>query len=634
VQACLSRSLNTGSRIEFAAPGEPQGADKLLNEHHIIYAIVTVAGLGVAAQWIAWRLKLPAIVLLAAVGLLMGPGLGLIDPSEDFGEYLRPVVSICVAIILFEGGLSLQLRELQESATGVRRLVYLGAPMAWAFSSLCAHYVGGLDWPVSLVFGAIMVVTGPTVIMPILRQAALNRRTASYLKWEGIVNDPIGALLAVLVFQFFILQGSGSGWQEVAESLAFAIACGVVLGGLGGWLIARAFHRGMVPEYLKSPVLLGLVLVVYALSELFQQEAGLLSVTVMGIVVGNMNLPGIGDMKRFKEYITIMLVSVVFVSLTADLDVASLGDIGWRGIALVAAIMFIARPAAIMLATIGAKMQFNERVLLSWIAPRGIVAAATAGVMGPRLADAGYSAEVLLPLVFAIIFATVFAHGLSINWLAARLGLASKNRDSVLIVGASPWTVELAQKLKNADINVLLADTSWHSLRPARLAGIPVFYGDILSEFAEESIELAHVQTVLAATANDAYNALVCTTMAPEIGQKKVFQLAMGSDAEEDPRALSRPRRGNPAFDAKYDFDMLWRLYVRGWKIFKTRISETYSYDDFVADRPEEFLQIMLLREAGEVEFLRSGDENEFLPGDTIVWFGTERDDKATACNE
>jgi len=597
-----------------------------LNEHNIVYAIVTVAGLGVGAQWLAWRLKLPAIVLLAAVGLLTGPGLGLIDPSADFGQYLRPVVSICVAIILFEGGLSLHLRDLKESAKGVRRLVYLGVPLAWAFSSTCAHYIGGLDWPVSLVFGAIMVVTGPTVIMPILRQAALNRRTASYLKWEGIVNDPIGALLAVLVFQFFILQGSGSGWQEVAESLVYAIACGIVLGGAGGWLIARAMHRGMVPEYLKSPVLLGLVLVVYALSEWFQQEAGLLAVTVMGIVVGNMNLPGIGDMKRFKEYITIMLVSVVFVSLTADLDMASLGAIGWRGVALVAAIMLLARPAAIMLATIGAGMQLTERLLLSWIAPRGIVAAATAGVMGPRMVDAGYSAEVLLPLVFAIIFATVFAHGLSINWLAARLGLASRHRDSVLVVGASPWTIELAQKLHDAEVNVLLADTSWHSLRSARLAGIPVFYGDILSEFAEESIELAHVQTVLAATSNDAYNALVCTAMAPEIGQKKVFQLAMGSDAEEDPRALSRPRRGNLAFDAKHDFDMLWRLYIRGWKIFKTKISETYSYEDFVADRPADVLEILVMRAGGEVEFLKSDAENEFRSGDTIVYFGTERE--------
>ena len=167
--------------------------------------IVTVAGLGVAAQWLAWRMRLPAIVLLAAVGLLMGPGLDLIHPSEAFGEYLRPVVSLCVAIILFEGGLSLQLHELKEAASGVKRLVYLGVPLAWSFSSLCAHYIGGLDWPVSLVFGAIMVVTGPTVIMPLLRHIRPNRRVSSIVKWEGIVIDPIGAVLAVLVFEFVFL---------------------------------------------------------------------------------------------------------------------------------------------------------------------------------------------------------------------------------------------------------------------------------------------------------------------------------------------------------------------------------------------------------------------------------------------
>jgi NhaP-type Na+/H+ or K+/H+ antiporter len=368
-----------------------------MNEHQVVLAIVTVAGLGVGAQWLAWRLKLPAIVLLAAVGLIMGPGLDLIHASRDFGQFLRPVVSLCVAIILFEGGLSLQLRELKDAAIGVRRLVYLGVPLAWSFSSLCAHYIGGLDWPVSLVFGAIMVVTGPTVIMPLLRQAALNRRTASYLKWEGIINDPIGALLAVLVFQFFIFQGAGSGWQEVLSSIGLAIVAGIVFGGVGGWLIGRAFREGLVPEYLKSPVMLGVVLVVYAASDLIQKEAGLLTVTIMGIVVANMNLPGISDMKRFKEYITIMLVSVVFVALTADLDLGSLGDIGWRGVGIVLAIMFLARPAAIMLATVGANMELKERLLLSWIAPRGIVAAATAGLMGPRLVDAGYDAQVLLP---------------------------------------------------------------------------------------------------------------------------------------------------------------------------------------------------------------------------------------------
>ena len=597
-----------------------------MSEQHLVFAIVTVTGLGVAAQWLAWRMKLPAIVLLAAAGLAIGPGLGLVDPSADFGDFLRPFVSLCVAIILFEGGLSLQLSELKQARSGVRRLVYAGVPLAWGFSSACAHYIGGLDWPVSLVFGAIMVVTGPTVIMPLLRQAALNRRTASYLKWEAIVNDPIGALLAVLVFQFFIYHGEGSGWGSIIQGLGLAIICSLVFGGLGGWGIARVFQRGLVPPYLKSPVMLGLVLVVYVVSNVIQHEAGLLTVTVMGIVVGNMNLPSIGDMKRFKEYITIMLVSVVFVSLTADLEISSMASIGWRGVALILAILFIARPASIMLATVGAGMELRERALLSWIAPRGIVAAATAGLMGPRLVDAGYSAETLLPLVFAVIFATVFSHGLSLNWLANKLGLASRHRDSVLLVGASPWTIELAQALRSIKVNVLVADTSWHALRPARLAGIPVFYGEILSEFAEESVEIAHVRTVLAATSNDAYNALVCTAIAPEIGNDRVLQLSMGEDYEEDPQALSRPRRGQVAFDLGADFEKLWRLYVRGWRFFKTRLSANYAYQNFLDDRPEDALEILALHADGKVEFRSADAAVTAAAGDTIVYFAKPRE--------
>lgn len=597
-----------------------------MQNEHITLVIVIVAALGVAAQWVAWRFRMPAIIFLAAFGLIAGPGFGIIDPSEDFGEYLRPVVHLCVAIILFEGGLSLQLSELKVAAKGVRRLVYLGAPLAWLSCAFCAHYIGGLDWAVSLVFGAIMVVTGPTVIMPMLRQAGLNRRTASYLKWEGIINDPLGALLAVLCFQFFIFQQSGSGWTEVLSGIGLAIAASIILGGIGGWAIARAMRAGLVPEYLKSPIMLGLVLVVFEISNLVQQEAGLLAVTIMGIVVGNLNLPGIGDMRRFKEYITIMLVSVVFVSLTADLEVASLTAIGWRGVLLVLAVLFIARPFTIMLATIGAGMELRERFLLSWIAPRGIVAAATAGLMGPGLVDAGYSAEALLPLVFAIIFATVFAHGLSLSWLADKLGLASRHRDGVLIVGASPWTVELARTLKDLGLNVLITDSSWHNLRPARLAGIPVFYGEILSEFAEESLELAHIRTVLAATSNDAYNALVCTALAPEIGQQRALQLALGgNDAEEDPRALARPRRGGVAFDSEAYFEMLWRNLVRGWKFSRTRITEEYDYETFAADLPEGALKILRIDNNKEAQFIAAGANLEPDPGTTIVYFAPER---------
>ncbi|MEM7082440.1 MAG: sodium:proton antiporter [Pseudomonadota bacterium] len=602
-----------------------------MDTHHLSFALVSLVALGVGAQWMAWRFRLPAIVLLALAGLIVGPVTGLITPRELFGNHLQSVVSLCVAIILFEGGLSLHFNELKTTAVGVRRLVYLGAPLAWLFATAAAVFIGGLSVPVAAVFGAIMVVTGPTVIIPLLRQARLNRRTAAYFKWEGIVNDPIGALLAVLVLQFLVYAGQGSGWASVVTGLALALASGLILGGLGGWLTGKAFQLGLVPEYLKPPVMLGLVLLVFVTSNLLQHEAGLLAVTVMGIVVGNMHLPGIQDMKRFKEYITVMLVAVVFVVLTANLDPNVLLGITWRGAALVAAILFLCRPATILLATLGSDMDYRDRAILSWIAPRGIVAAATAGVMGPSLEAAGYEgAEALLPLVFLVIFATIILHGSTIGWVARRLNLVSKVRDSVLIVGASPWTVAFAKKLKALNVRCMITDTSWHNLRPARLAGVDVFYGEILSDFAEESLEVGHVGHVFAATSNDAYNALVCTAVAPEVGRREVFQLAMGDgQGDDDPRGVARPLRGRVAFSSKAVFEKLWQRHVRGWTFYRTRISEGYSYSDFLGDCPNGAIVLLVQRGDGKIEFYSVDAEVEPLPGDTLLYYAPPREVEA-----
>ncbi len=615
-----------------------------MTSQHLLAPLIGVVAVGVGAQWLAWRLKWPAIVLLALIGLAVGPlaqvlaGTDLLSgwfetqgflpfrPQETLGPLFGPVVSLSVAIILFEGGLTLSLSEFRLAAVGVRRLVWLGAPLTWLFCSAAGYFIGGLGWQVSLVFGAILVVTGPTVILPMLRQAGLNRRTASYLKWEGIVNDPIGALLAVLVYQFLVYAQEGSGWARLLEDVGMAAASGALLGGVGGWLAGNAFRRGWVPEYLKSPVLFSLVLIVFGVADAMQAEAGLLAVTIMGMVIGNMNLPGIEDMKRFKEYISVMLISVVFVLLTANLDTRVLGALDWHAGLLVVAILFVTRPLAIMMATARSGMGLNDRILLSWIAPRGIVAAATAGLMGQRLQEAGYeSAEKLLPLIFAVIIASVILHGSTIGPLARRLGLASKTRDSVLIVGASPWTIELAKTLDFLNVKVLIADASWSNLREARLAGLQVFHGEVLSEFAEESLEIAHVQAVLAATSNDAYNALVCTTMAPEVGQSRVFQLPGQLGHEDDSRGVARERRGNIAFDAEAVFERLWRWHVRGWKFYKTRLTETYGYSDFLGDCPAEALQILVLNEEGAVKFRTASHESEPSEGDTIVYYGPER---------
>ena len=587
---------------------------------------VLVIATGIFAQWLAWRSHLPAIILLAAGGLLIGPVLGWVPHGHEMGSVVHTIVTLCVAIILFEGGLNLQRSDLKVAAVGVQRLVYLGAPLAWLFGSLAAHHIAGLSWPVSVVFGAIMIVTGPTVIMPLLRQAGLQRSTSSYLKWEGIINDPIGALAAVLSYQFFLVAGTGENWVEVALGVVAALTVSLVLGGVGGWLTGHAFRRGWLPEYLKSPVMLTMVLIVYEISNLTQHEAGLLAVTVMGIVVGNMHLSGLQDMKRFKEYITIILVSVVFVLLTATMNPAVIDLVDANVIALIAAILFLVRPAAVLLSTVKSGMALNERLLLAWIAPRGIVAAATAGVMGPALAEQGFAgAEYLLPLTFGVIFATVVLHGLTLGWLSRRLGLSSPERDSVLIVGASPWTVELARTLDNLGVTVMLADRSWHRLRIARQTGLKTFYGEILSEFAEDSVEVSHVRTVLAATDNDAYNALVCSALAPEIGRGRVFQLPMGPGAEEDPKAVAIAHRGRMAFGEGAEFENLWRFLIEGWEFTKTPLTEAYSFSKWREDTSSEAIPILLLKGNAQARFLGGQSEPETEPGDVLVCFGPAR---------
>lgn len=591
--------------------------------HSAAYSIALVIALGLIAQWVAWRVRLPAIVLLSVFGVLAGPVFGVLDPGADFGEFLRPVISLCVAVILFEGGLSLQFHELREAASGVRRLVYFGVPLAWAFGSLAAHLVGGLAWPVALTFGAIVVVTGPTVIIPMLRQAMLVRRTASYLKWEAIINDPIGALLAVLVFQYFIYSGAGGALDETLAGLARAIIVGGLLGTLPGWLMGRAFRHGAVPDFLKPPVTLALVLGVYVAANEAQHEAGLLAVTILGIMMGNMGLRSIQEMRRFKEYITILLVSAVFIVLTADLDRDIIARIDWRVAALIATVMFVVRPLTIWLSTLGAGMGWRDRLLLGWIAPRGIVAAAVGGVFGPSLAGAGYGdAELLVPLIFSLVFATVLAHGFTLGPIARALELAAQKRNRVLLVGASPWSSELARTLKALDVGVLLVDTSWHRLRAARLAGIPVFYGELLSENAEQSLELNDVGTLLALTSNDAYNALVCSAFANELSRDRTYQLPMYAADDDDPRGLARTMRGEVAFDESAVYEALWSHLAAGWTFHKTTLTESYGWEEYLHEVADGTLHLMRVSADGNIDVHTPKRSFEPRTGDTVISFG------------
>lgn len=591
-------------------------------EQHIIQVVALVALLGVGAQWLAWRIRAPAIILLVLCGVVAGPALGWIQPSRDLGELLDPIIKIGVAVILFEGGLSLRFHEFRTAAAGVTRLVTLGVVVAFALGSAGARYIGGLSWPVALLFGAITVVTGPTVIIPLLRQARLRRRPASFLKWEGIINDPTGALLAVVIFEYYVVVGADSLSAmalRVGIGLLFAAACGVSL----GFALGKVFRAGLVPEYLKGPAALAVAIGAYALANRILSESGLLATTLMGVTLGNMSLPSIHEIRRFKEYMALMLVSGVFILLTAELDPAILLALDWRAVGLLAFIVFVARPLTIWLATLGAGMSWRERALLGWIAPRGIVAASVAAVFAPAMIAKGYEgASLLLPLVFALILVTVVLHGFTLNRLARRLDLGAPTTSGVLIVGASPWTVDLAETLKSLDIPVMIVDNEWRRIRAARLAGLNVFYGDILSEASEQRLEFNDYGFLFAATENDAYNAHVCSHFAPEMGRNHVFQLPQTNTDEPDPRRLPLTHRGHIAMGEAAMFDDLMARWYRGYTFQRTVLSEQYPYEAFLANGASDSQVVLLLAANGSLAF--NSSELPFKPksGDTLVWFG------------
>jgi len=603
-------------------------------EHSVTQVLALVAVLGIGAQWLAWRMQLPAIVLLMVFGLLAGPVFGWIRPSQDLGVLLDPIVKIGVAIILFEGGLRLRFHELKQAASGVTRLVTLGVLLSFPLGSLAAHYIGGLSWPVALVFGAIVIVTGPTVIIPLLRHARLRRQPASYLKWEGIVNDPIGALLAVVVFEYFVFVGEGALPQMLARA-GLGLVFAALLGVGSGYLLGVVYRRGYVPEYLKGPGALAIAIGIYVIANRGLSESGLLAATLLGITLGNMRLPSIDEMRRFKEYIALVLVSGVFILLTADLKPSILLNLDWRSIGLLGAVIFVLRPVCIFASTLGAGMSWQERTLLAWIAPRGIVAAAVAAVFGPALQAQGYSgASLLLPLVFALIMVTVLAHGLSIGWLSRYLGLSAQTGNGVLIVGASPWTLGLAQALKEKDVPVMIVDSVWHRLRPARLAGVKVYYGEILSEASEQQLEFSDYNYLFAATDNDAYNALVCSHFAAEMGRNRVFQLPDTSVEEPDPKRLPRTVRGLIMPGERAWFEELMSNWYRGWTFQKTLLSEEFSFEDFQAASPEGGLPVAAVKADGGVQLNSPEQPLKPKPGDTVIWFGPKQEKSRAAKTE
>jgi len=545
-------------------------------------AIAAIVALGAAAQWAAWRIGLPAILPLLIVGFLVGPLLGWIDPSSLIGqEILFPAVSLAVGLILFEGGLTLSLPEVRETRGVVIRLVTIGALVTWLGATFAAWTLVGLPLQLAFLFGALIIVTGPTVIGPLLRIVRPSARVANVLKWEGILIDAIGAMVAVLVFEFLLIENREQALGSTLLLFLRFILTGTVVGVIAGSVLAWLLRRRLIPDYLVNLVALAMVFAAFAVASAMAQEAGLLATVLMGMVIANRGVPNINDLLSFKEDLTVLFISLLFIVLAANIELgAFMQALSLPSLALLATVILIIRPLSVFASTAGSSLSLREKAFLGWIAPRGIVAAAVSSLFATKLVNAGFEgAESLVPLVFLVIVGTVLLGSLTAKPVAEALGVAEPDPHGFLILGAHPIARRIAQFLKDEDLAVTLADTNWSNVAAARLEGLAAYYGSLLSDRTDDEIRLSGIGRLLALTSNDEANALSSLKYARAFGSQNVFQLAPGTSGTARDN-LSTEQRGRLAFGPDVDYPRLESLFDRGAILKRSPLSERVSIDD------------------------------------------------------
>ncbi len=589
--------------------------------HSALASLVAILVLGIAAQWVAWRLRLPAILLLLAFGVAAGPLMGIVEPDQLIGPVLFPAVSLAVAVILFEGGLSLQLAELREGGLVVWRLVTVGAVVAWVGTALAAHWVAGLTVELAALLGAVLVVTGPTVLVPLLRQVRLRPSLASILKWEGIFIDPLGAILAVLVLEGIVEETHQAIGAVTLTGLGASLAVGVLLGAAGAGFLVTVVARHRIPDFLHNPVVLATVGSVLAAGNVVRAESGLLAVTVMGMTLAWQRKIPIQGILEFKESLRTLFISTLFIVLAARIDLAELAAQVRPSLLLLAILVVIVRPVSVLVATIATGLSWRERMLLMLVAPRGIVAAAVASVIALRLAESGVpGADGLVPLAFSVIGGTILVYSVMAPVAARLLGLSSSDPEGVLLLGAHSWARSIARALVEAGVAVRLADRNYTNVRNARMDGLEARYCDFLDERIAERLDLEGVGTCLALTPNDHANALAAVHFARFFDRSRVYQLAPeGGPAALADVQLPRDLRGRILFGDGMTFSEISRRVMRGAIVKSTPLSEEFDWTAYTDRYGPDVVPLFLVDQQARLRVFATDHPPRPLPGQTVI---------------
>lgn len=506
--------------------------------------------LGIIAQWAAWRLKLPAILPLILIGLFVGPVSTLL--SEDGSKWIEPIwngekglfpgeglyyfVSLAISIILFEGGLTLKRSEIRNIGPVITKLITVGSAVTFFLAGGAAYFIFGLSLKLSFLFSALIIVTGPTVISPILRNIPLKKDVSSVLKWEGILIDPIGALVAVLVFEF-ISVGEGQAYTKTALiEFGKILLFGTTFGFTFAHGLAFAIRKKLIPHYLLNVVSLSVVLLVFVESDIFAHESGLLAVVVMGMVLGNMNLPNLKELLYFKESLSVLLISILFILLSANINLEDLQLLyRWETLALFLIVVFIVRPLGVMLSTQGSDLKMNERIFISWVGPRGIVAAGIASLFGSKLLLKGEpGAEYITPLVFMIVLGTVLLNATTARLFAKGIGVFLTKSEGILIIGASDVSRLIARYLQRNNRHVVLVDSNPSNIAAAKELDLNAIEGNIYSEDLVSDVELSDIGYLMALTGSGEINNYAINRFKKQFGENGSFRLINKGEIESE----------------------------------------------------------------------------------------------------
>ena len=598
---------------------------------HLLIGLAIIIVLGIGAQWAAWRAGVPAILLLLLAGFAAGPATGIINPDELFGDLLLPIVSFSVAVILFEGGLSLKFSELRDIRKTVLSLVTIGVLVSWLVIALASYYFFSLDYRIAVLLGAILVVTGPTVIIPLLRDIKPAGKVGSVIKWEGIVIDPIGALLAVLVFEAIIAGGVEKATQQVGYNVLKSLITGGAVGFAAAQSLIITLRKRWVPDFLQNGVSLMTVIAAFTISNYIQSESGLITVTIMGILMANQKKVDVKHIMEFKETLRVLFIASLFIILAARFTAEEVRNAATLGSALFLGVLFfVARPLSVFLSTFRSGLSTKEKVFLSWMAPRGIVAAAVSSVFAIKLAHAGFEqAEQVVNITFLVITASVTVYGITAYPLAKRLGIARPNPQGVLILGAHSWARAIAKFLHDNGFRVALVDSNWSNVSTARQDGLRTYYENVLQEDVSENIDFDGIGKLLALTPNDEVNSLAALHFVEHFGRSQVYQLPRQSrtramSEETIPKHLS----GRLLFTPDATYPNLSKWFGAGAVIKKTPLTAEFGYEAFKNMYGDKALPLFLIKESGELLVFAHDNPPIPQPGQQIVALVNGKDEK------